>query len=74
MISDELSSVKHRLKAHQELLDNAWKGIEINGIDSAIEDIIRRLNRISGNLEDLGHDIMATGEEIKAEEEEQGKK
>lgn len=69
MVSDEIASVKRKLKRHQEALDDAWKSVEIRGIDSAIEDIIYRLNRLSGDLEDLGHDVMAAGEEIKAEEE-----
>ena len=69
MVSDEVSSVKRRLNRHQEALDAAWKSAEIKGIDSAIEDIVRRLNRLAGDLEDLGHDVMVTGEEIRAEEE-----
>lgn len=69
MVSDEVSSVKRRLKRHQEALDDAWKSAEIRGIDSAIEDIVRRLNHLAGDLEDLGHDVMVTGEEIRAEEE-----
>lgn len=69
MVSDEVSSVKRRLKCHQESLDDAWKSAEIKGIDLAIEEIVRRLSRLAGDLEDLGHDVMLTGEEIKAEEE-----
>ena len=69
MVSDEVSSVKRKLKHYQESLDNAWKSAEIKGIDLAIEEIVRRLNRLAGDLEDLGHDVMLTGEEIKAEEE-----
>lgn len=69
MVSDEVSSVKRRLKRHQEALDDAWKSAEIKGIDSAIEDIVRRLNHLAGDLDDLGHDVMATGEEIRTEEE-----
>ena len=69
VVSDEVSSVKRRLKRYQETLDDAWKSAGIKGMDSAIEDMIYRLNRLAGDLEDLGHDIMATGEEIKAEEE-----
>lgn len=68
-VSDEISSVKRRLKRHRDMLDAAWKSPEIRGIDSAIEDIVRRLKRLSGDLEDLGHDILVTGEEIMAEEE-----
>ncbi len=69
MVSDELSSVKRKLMRHQDALDDAWKSAEIRGINSAMEDIVYRLNRLSGELEDLGHDIMAAGEEILAEEE-----
>lgn len=69
MVSDEVASVKRRLTRHQEALDEAWRSAEIKGLDSAIEDIVRRLNRLAGDLEDLGHDVMVTGEEIKAEEE-----
>lgn len=69
MVSDEVSSVKRRLNRHQESLDDAWRSAEIKGIDAAIEDIVRRLNRLAGDLEDLGHDVMVTGEEIRAEEE-----
>lgn len=69
MVSDEISFVKRKLKRHQNLLDEAWKSTEVRGIDFAIEDIIRKLNRLAGDLEDLGHDVMVTGEEIRAEEE-----
>lgn len=69
MAADELSFVKRRMKRHRDLLDEAWKSAEIRGIDSAIEDAVRRLNRLAGDLEDLGHDVMVTGIELKAEEE-----
>ena len=69
MVSDEVSSVKRRLNRHQEALNDAWKSAEIKGIDAAIEDVVRRLNRLAGDLEDMGHDVMVAGEEIKAEEE-----
>lgn len=69
MVSDEVASVKRRLNRHQEALDDAWKSIEIKGLDAAIEDVVRRLNRLARDLEDMGHDVMVTGEEIKAEEE-----
>lgn len=69
MVSDEVSSVRRKLKHHQETLDDAWRSPEMKGIDLAIEEILRRLNRLAGDLEDLGHDVMVTGEEIKAEEE-----
>lgn len=68
MVSDEVLSVKRKLKRHQELLDDAWKSGEIKGLDFAIEEITRRLNRLAGDLEELGHDVMAAGEEIKGEE------
>lgn len=74
MVSDEVSSVRRRLERHQETLDDAWKSAEVKGIDSAIEDIVRRLNRLAGDLEDLGHDVMVTGEEIKEEEEEEARR
>lgn len=69
MVSDEVLSVKRKLMRHQDALDDAWKSTEIRGIDSAIEEIVRRMNRLARNLEDLGHDVMVTGQEIKAEEE-----
>lgn len=69
MVSDEISVVKRKLKCYQETLDDAWKSVEIRGIDVAIEDIVHKLSRLSGDLEDLGHDVMVTGEEIKEEEE-----
>lgn len=68
MVSDEVSLIKRRLKCHQELLDDSWKSAEIKGIDLAVEEIVRRLSRLAGDIEDLGHDVMLTGEEIKAEE------
>lgn len=68
MVSDEVASVKRKLVRHQETLDAAWKSAEIKGMDSAIEDIVRRLNRLAGDLEDLGHDVMVTGEEINTED------
>lgn len=69
MVSDEVSAVKRKLKRHQEALDDAWKSTEIKGIDIAIEEVFRKLNRLVGDLEDIGHDVMVVGEEIKAEEE-----
>lgn len=69
MVSDEVLCVKRKLKRHQDLLDDVWKSTEIKGIDLAIEEIVCRLNRLAGDLEDLGHDIMAAGEESRGEEE-----
>lgn len=68
-VSDEVSSIRRKLDRHQDMLDDAWKSAEIRGIDSAIEDIVHRLNRLARDLEDLGHDVMVAGEEIKAEED-----
>ncbi|MCM1221654.1 MAG: hypothetical protein NC548_44965 [Lachnospiraceae bacterium] len=69
MVSDEVSSVKRRLKRHQEALNDAWKSAEMKGLDRTIEEIVCRLNRLAGDLEDMGHDVMAAGEEIQTEEE-----
>lgn len=69
MVSDEISSVKRKLIRHQETLDDAWRSAEIKGIDSAMEELLHRLKRLAGDLEDLGYDVLRTGEEIKAEEE-----
>ena len=70
MVADEVAYVKRRLQRHQETLDAAWKSPEIKGMDAVIEELIRRLNRLSGELENLGHDVMVTAQEIKTEEEE----
>ncbi|MCM1026245.1 MAG: hypothetical protein NC432_07400 [Roseburia sp.] len=66
-ISDEVSAVKRRVNRHRETLDEAWKSAEVSGMDSAIEEIARRLNRLSNDLDDLSHDILITGQEIEAE-------
>lgn len=68
-VSDEILSVKRKMERYQELLDEAWKSTGIKGVDCAIEDIVRRLNRLAGDLEELGHDVIVTGEEIRAEGE-----
>lgn len=67
MVSDEVLFVKRKLKRHQDSLDDVWKSAEIRGIDLAIEDVVRRLSRLAGDLEDLGHDIMVTGMEVRDE-------
>ena len=68
-VSDEIRAVKRKLMQYQESLDDGWKSVEIKGIDAVIADIIRRLSCLAGDLEDLGHDVAVTGEEIRAEEE-----
>ncbi len=68
MVSEEVSSVKRRLNCYQKVLDDAWKSNGIKGIDSAIEEILYRLNRMAKDLEDLGHDILMTGEEVRIQE------
>lgn len=66
--ADEMILIKHRMSRHREALDEAWKSAEIKGLDTAIEDVVRRLGRLSGDLEDLGRDVLITGEEIETEE------
>lgn len=68
-VSDEILTIKRKLMRYQESLDDGWKSVEVKGIDSCLEDIIRRLNRLAKNLEDLGHDVAVAGEEIRGEEE-----
>lgn len=34
-----------------------------------MEDVVYRLNRLADELNNLGHDVMTVGEEIRAEEE-----
>lgn len=68
-VSDEILTIKRKLTRYQESLDDGWRSVEVKGIDSCLEDIIRRLGRLAGDLEDLGHDVMGAGEEIRAEEE-----
>ena len=69
MISDEVASTKRKLILYKDSLDAAWKSNEIKGIDNAVEDVVRRLNRLTKDLEDLGHDVMTAGDEIRQEEE-----
>ncbi|MCM1538613.1 MAG: hypothetical protein NC254_09455 [bacterium] len=66
-VSDEIAFVRRKLKGYQGALDEAWKSAEIRGMDFAIEDITRQLNRITRALEDLGHDVIVTGEELERE-------
>lgn len=68
-VSDEILTIKRKLMRYQESLDDGWKSVEVKGIDSCLEDTIRRLNRLAKDLEDLGHDVAVTGEEIRGEEE-----
>lgn len=68
-VSDEILTIKRRLMRYQEALDDGWKSVEVKGIDSCLRDTIQRLNRLTGDLEDLEYDVAATGEEIRAEEE-----
>ena len=69
MVSDEVASVKRKTMRHKETLDSAWRSTEIRGIDTALEDVIYRLNRLSTELQELGHDVLVTAEEIREEEE-----
>ena len=69
MISDEITFAKRKVQLHQIALDDAWKSYEIRGIDSYLEDVVYRLNRLADELNNLGLDVMAVGEEIRAEEE-----
>ena len=69
MISDEITSAKRKVQLHQIALDDAWKSYEIRGIDSYLEDVVYRLNRLADELNNLGHDVMTVGEQIRAEEE-----
>ncbi|MCM1103357.1 MAG: hypothetical protein NC409_04545 [Clostridium sp.] len=66
-VSDEIAFAGRKLKGYQSALDEAWKSAEIRGMDFAIEDITRQLNRITRALEDLGHDVIVTGEELERE-------
>lgn len=74
MVSDEIHSINHKLKCHQETLMDAWKSQERNGIDQALDGIVYRMNRLSQDLVDLGHDVIAVGEELQQEESTQPEK
>lgn len=67
-VSDEVLFVKRKLKRYRNALDDAWKSTEIKGMDSSIEDIILRLNRMSKELEEIGHDVMSAGGELMGRE------
>ena len=51
------------------MLDDAWKSPEIRGIDSTIEDILHRLNRLAQELDELGCELMVAGLQVQEEEE-----
>ena len=78
LIADELIEIRSRVIRYKDDLDQAWLSAEKNGIDSATEEVINRLKLLSVSLQELGRDMVASGQEIIQEEtgkqQEKGKK
>ncbi len=55
---DVIIQAKHKMMKHKQNLNSHWKGEEILGINRAIDDVIRRLQRVSHQLEDIEAEIV----------------
>lgn len=56
---DTVLGVKRKMVCHQQELNRNWQGQEMIGMNSAMEEINRRLLRISNRLEEIENEIMS---------------
>lgn len=67
--SDDMTVIKRQLQMYQSELRQSWKSAEEKGVDDTVERTIQRMARLSARLDELGHQLIVTGEHIKEEEE-----
>lgn len=56
--SEDLSLIKKRLLIHKEVVNSAWKGKESEIICESTERIANRISALSGELEQIGIDLL----------------
>ena len=67
-ISDDILQIRTRIIQYKGEFDLAWKSSEKNGIDLAVEEIVKRLKALSVNISEIGRDVLITGQEIRQEQ------
>lgn len=66
--SDETAALNRKMKLHAEDLSYAWQAREAQGIHVVMDALTRRLSQTAKELEELGHLVLITGQEILEEE------
>lgn len=67
-ISGDIVSLRRNLATYRDDISLAWHGPEVSGVIGAIDDVLALLNWISGNLDDIGKDMVRNAQEIETEE------
>ena len=67
--ADEITRIITRLENTRNEFLSGWKCSEVFDVETVIEDNIRRLKLLRGELQDVGHSILKNAEDIRLEEE-----
>lgn len=67
-ISGDIVSLRRSLATYEDDISSAWQGREVAGVTAGIDAVIRLLNSISEELDDIGRDMVSEAQEIQAEE------
>ena len=62
--AENVWEVRRRLSRHLRDLSEAWQGNDASALFSKIQEIDRRLKRLEDEINEIGHDIVANGEDI----------
>ena len=64
----ELCTARASLTSYQRNLNSTWTGSEVDPVNDAISDHVRRLETLAVDLEAISRDVVREAEAIRAEE------
>lgn len=56
--SDDFDMLRRKIQRYKSNLNEAWKAREIDNINCAIDEIERRMRRLSVEIDDIRHDVI----------------
>lgn len=64
--ADEIHGLKYNVRKYREAILQNWEGVETEALINNVDELDRRLRKISAELIELGHDYLEVGK-IKSE-------
>lgn len=63
-----LESSKRKMQKYKSQINSNWSGVEVGGINIAIDQVIASINQAIGELNQISRDVVNTANAIRAEE------
>lgn len=66
--ADNIAELRRKLVNYQNNLNIAWQSREIDALNQSLDSALRRLTRMSMDLEDIGQDLLGSFQQLEESE------